>query len=80
MPFVAIPQARSTKLERQFERVFAGHPESHDLRDLATRYDCGLAVVTPQDGAWNTDPFAASPLFQLVETNDKWRLYRPKVQ
>lgn len=76
MPFVAIPQARSTELERQFERVFAGHPESDDLRELATRYDCRLAVVTPQDGAWNADPFAASPLFQLVESNDKWRFYR----
>jgi hypothetical protein len=76
MPFVAIPQARTTELEHQFERVFAGHLESDDLRDLATRYDCRFVVVTPQDGAWNADPFAASPLFQLVESTDKWRFYR----
>jgi hypothetical protein len=75
-PFVAMPQARSTELEQQFERIFAGQPQADDLRDLATRYDCRLVVLTAQDGAWIADPFAASPLFQLVESNDKWRLYR----
>jgi hypothetical protein len=76
MPFVAIPQARTMELEHQFERIFEGHPQPDDLRELATRYDCRLVVVTPQDGAWTADPFAASPLFQIVESNDKWRFYR----
>jgi len=76
MPFVAIPQARTMELEHQFERIFSGHPQPNDLRDLASRYDCRLVVVTPQDGAWTSDPFAANPLFQLVGSNDKWRFYR----
>jgi hypothetical protein len=75
-PFVAMPQARSMELEQQFERIFAGQPQAGDLRDLATRYNCRLVVLTAQDGAWIADPFAASPLFQLVESNEKWRLYR----
>ena len=37
-------------------------------RSLAARYDCALAVVTAQDGAWANDPFAASPLYELVES------------
>jgi hypothetical protein len=75
-PFVAMPQTRSMELEQQFERIFAGQPQADDLRDLATRYDCRLVVLTAQDGAWIADPFAASPLFQLVESNENWRLYR----
>jgi len=34
-------------------------------------------VVTPQDGAWQRDPFAVSELYRLVENNaDRWRIYR----
>jgi hypothetical protein len=34
-------------------------------------------VLTPQDGAWSRDPFAASALFTRVEEADgKWRIYR----
>jgi hypothetical protein len=80
LAFVAIPHARRIELERQFERVFAGRPEGLDLGDLANRYDCRLVVVTAEDGAWKADPFASSALFQLVEANDKWRLYRRTAQ
>jgi hypothetical protein len=76
LAFVPIPHARRIELEQQFERVFAGGPEANDLRDLARRYDCRLIVVTPRDGAWAADPFASSELFQLVEGNENWRLYR----
>ena len=76
LAFVPIPHARRIQLERQFERVFAGHATANDLRDLATRYDCRLVVLTAQDGAWAADPFASSELFQFVEGNEKWRLYR----
>jgi hypothetical protein len=79
LAFVAIPHARRIQLERAFERVFAGNPEANDLRDLATRYDCRLVVVTPQDGAWKDDPFAGSEFFQLVLSNENWRLYRGTV-
>ena len=47
---------------------------------LANRYDCALAVVTAQDGAWAKDPFAASPLYELIESKDgEWRIYRREV-
>ena len=35
-----------------------------------------VAIVTARDGAWTRDPFAASPLYRLIEGNDIWRIYR----
>jgi hypothetical protein len=76
------PFAPRTKLpledvELQFERVFSGHPEAEDLDQFANRYNCRVIVVTPQDGAWNSDPFGSSPLYALVDSNaDAWRIYR----
>jgi hypothetical protein len=47
------------------------------VRELAARYDRRVIVVTAADGAWNRDPFAASPLYRLVETKpERWRIYR----
>lgn len=75
--FMALPEAEIDAINALFERVFAGRGSSDDVRDLATRYDCRVAVVTPSDGAWRRDPFAASPYFRLVEEEpDKWRIYR----
>jgi hypothetical protein len=76
LAFVAIPHARRIEVEGQFERIFAGRPGTGDLSDLATHYDCHLAVLTPQDAAWTADPFAGSAFFALVEATDEWRLYR----
>jgi hypothetical protein len=76
LAFVPIPRARRSELDQRFDRVFAGHPEANDLGDLATRYGCKFVVLTAQDGAWTADPFAKSELFQLVLSNEKWRLYR----
>ena len=50
-----------------------------DVRDLAQTYHCRLIVLTPSDGAWSNDPFAASPLFHLVEMKpERWKIYRAK--
>jgi MFS family permease len=77
IPFAPIPASQRTEIEAQFVRVFAGNPEPDDLTQLAERFHCDTIVVTPQDGAWQRDPFAASNLYRLVETKaDRWRVYR----
>ena len=76
------PFAPRTKLSRddidgQFNRVFSGHPEAGDLDQLAYRYNCGVVVITSQDGAWSRDPFLSSPLYALVESKAQaWRIYK----
>ena len=60
-----------------FDRVFAGTPVTDDVRQIADRYRCDVVVVTPQDGAWQSDPFASGDLYRLVEIQDNgWRIYR----
>lgn len=76
MPFTALTKQRLTEVDAQFDRVFAGRAEADDLRQLATRYNCRLVVLTPQDGAWRSDTFAASPFYRLVDDHPQWRLYR----
>ena len=47
-----------------------------DIGDMAKKYACDVVVVVPQDGAWNNDPFAASPDYRLAENRDgRWRIY-----
>jgi hypothetical protein len=68
---------RTEEINAQFIRVFAGHGSPADVRELATEYDCRVVVVTPADGAWARDPFAASPRYRLVdESAEQWRIYR----
>jgi len=43
---------------------------------MAVQYHCTLAVLTPEDGAWSRDPFAASPSYRLVEATAAWRIYK----
>ncbi len=70
--------ARET-IDAQFTRVFDGHPAPGDIDALATTYDCRVIVLTPGDGAWRSDPFAASPRYRLVEEMpERWRIYRAK--
>jgi hypothetical protein len=57
-------------------RVFAGGAEPDDVRELARRHGCRVAVVTVLDKAWNRDPFAASAEWRLAETEPgRWRIY-----
>jgi hypothetical protein len=59
-----------------FIRVFAGEAKPDDVSDMAVKYNCEVAVVVPQDGAWEKDPFAASPNYRLAESrDDRWRIY-----
>jgi hypothetical protein len=60
----------------RFTRIFAGTPQPADLHSLATGDNCRIAVLTPADGAWRHDPFAASPLFRLAAQTASWRIYR----
>ena len=44
--------------------------------ELATQYGCNVAVVVPQDKAWDTDPFANAPDYRLAEAREgRWRIY-----
>lgn len=77
IPFAPIPAARREVIEAQFVRVFAGEAAAGDIEELATRFQCDVIVVTPQDGAWQRDPFATGTVYRLVETQpDAWRIYR----
>jgi hypothetical protein len=75
--YVALPKSELLRLEQVFERVFAGEGTPQEIQDLATRYDCRVVVVSATDGAWNRDPFAASPFYRLVDQQEgEWRIYR----
>ena len=75
-PFSAQSHARQEEIDAQFARVFAGQAKAGDVEQLATYYHCATAVVVPTDGAWASDPFAASPFYRLVEGTADWRIYR----
>jgi hypothetical protein len=77
LAYVPMPHARREEINAQFIRVFAGQGSAGDVRDLAQTFHCRVVVITPSDGAWSNDPFAASPLFHLVEMKpDRWKIYR----
>jgi hypothetical protein len=77
LAYVPLPDARREEINAQFIRVFAGQGSADDVRDLAQTYHCRVIVLTPSDGAWSKDPFAASPLFHLVEMKpERWKIYR----
>jgi hypothetical protein len=75
-PFSAQSHGHQKEIDAQFARVFSGHAKPGDIADLANQYHCATAVVTPTDGAWRNDPFAASPDYRLVEATANWRIYR----
>ncbi|WGF86263.1 hypothetical protein [Marinivivus vitaminiproducens] len=61
-----------------FERVFAGRGTAEDVAALLDDFGCRVVLVTPEDGAWQRDPFAASGRVRLAEDNpasDGWRIY-----
>ena len=76
IPFVALPPERRDAINDQFIRLFAGKAQPDDVGELATKYGCDVVVVTPQDGAWTNDPYAASNDYRLAESrDDRWRIY-----
>jgi hypothetical protein len=72
----SLPPQRRDDIDAQFVRVFAGNAGPGDIKALAQSYDCRVIAVTASDGAWSRDPFAASPLYRLVEETGRWRIYR----
>jgi hypothetical protein len=75
--FAPISAAERAAIDAQFVRVFAGEPAAGDVKALADRYRCDVVVVTPQDGAWQRDPFASGDVYRRVETQPNgWRIYR----
>jgi hypothetical protein len=77
LPYTALRRDRLAEIEAQFKRVFEGTEQPNDVRDMATRYQCRVVVVTTQDAAWQHDPFSDSPYYKLVdERGDAWRIYR----
>jgi hypothetical protein len=77
LAFTSLPRRRLAEIEDQFRRVFDGDGNPGDVRDLATRYQCRVIVLTSQDGAWSRDPFAKSPAYTLVEEKaGAWKIYR----
>jgi hypothetical protein len=76
LPFAPVPRQRRKEIDALFVRVFAGAGSGDDIRALAKQHRCRLAVVTPQDGAWTRDPFAANPYFRLIEAGPAWRIYQ----
>jgi hypothetical protein len=76
LPFIQLPRPRLRAIDAQFNRVFSGEGWPDDLRELATKYGCKVAVVTALDGAWTRDPFATSEHWRLVESSTQgWRIY-----
>lgn len=74
--YIPLPLPQVDAVDDRFIRVFAGQGSEDDVRELATRYGCRVAVVAPGDGAWTDDPFAPSPHYRLVEMRPgRWRIY-----
>jgi hypothetical protein len=75
--YTSLPRPRQEQIDAQLVRVFAGAGSPEDIEDVATKYDCRVAVLTSADAAWGNDPFAASPRFRRVEEKPgQWRIYR----
>jgi hypothetical protein len=75
--FTALPAARRAEIDALFTRVFAGDGSPDDVRELATVHGCRVIALTAADGAWQRDPFAASPFYRMIERRpDRWRIYR----
>jgi hypothetical protein len=75
-PFAALSRGRQNLVDAQFARVFAGTADADDVAQVALQYGCSVVVLTPDDGAWSRDPFAASSYYRLVESNSAWRIYK----
>jgi hypothetical protein len=74
LAFVPLPHAQRRNIERQFVRLFTGEMPPEDVSTLLSRYRCDAVVLTPQDGAWERDPFPASG-YRLAESTAAWRIY-----
>ncbi len=77
LPFAPLSAVRRAGVDALFVRVFDGTSAPDDVAQLSERYRCDVVVITPQDGAWLRDPFAASDRYRVVESRPAaWRIYR----
>jgi hypothetical protein len=75
--FSRLPLQQRQAASALFDRVFAGVATDADMSALVREFRCRIIVVTPEDGAWSRDPFAANPSFvRVAEADGKWRIYR----
>jgi hypothetical protein len=77
----ALPRQQLLAVDHRMTRVFDGAPLAGDVAALALAQNCAAAVITPADGAWLHDPFAAASDYTLAEAGPGWRIYgrtRPK--
>ncbi len=77
LAYAPLPTERREAIAAQFIHVFAGDGTARDVNDMATKYDCHVAVVVPQDGAWTNDPFAANRRLSIwpKARDGRWRIY-----
>ena len=77
LAFTSLTPGARARAAELFDRVFASAGSDADIGSLVRDFDCKVIVLTPQDGAWSRDPFAASALFtRIEEAAGKWRIYR----
>lgn len=77
LAFTALSPPERAAASALFDRVFAGTVSNADLATLVRDFHCRVVVLTPEDGAFSRDPFAARHGFRLMEQMDgKWRIYR----
>lgn len=70
-------ERRRDEIDDQFIRIFAANGAAADIVQLATQYDCGVVVLTAQDGAWTRDPLPTDRSYRLVESDPAvWRIYK----
>ncbi len=76
LAFAPLTNAQREEMSDRFIRVFAGNGSPQDVDMLAGDYGCRVVLVTSQDGAWNSDPFAGTEAYRLMETEPgQWRIY-----
>jgi hypothetical protein len=77
LAFTPLSRKRRESASGLFDRVFTGIATASDVTALKREFNCRTVVLTPEDGAWNRDPFAADPAFtRVAEAPNKWRIYR----
>jgi hypothetical protein len=81
LTFAPISRAARARASDLFDRVFAGTADAGDIAALKNQFDCRVIVLTPEDGAWQHDPFATDPSFtRVADDSSKWRIYRARLE
>ncbi len=76
LAYATVSRAKLETISARFDRIFDGKAGRGDVEALAAQDNCRIAVVTPADGAWLNDPFAAGPIYRLIAQAPAWRIYR----